>query len=106
MEETDEVGYQRSCRLCGSEIEEGSRSVKKEKVKDLFKSLYNITLSHDKRWLPKEVHYGCRQKLDYAKTRGNPPPPLKDFPPPTVPRKRKRLVECSNKVSSVVITRF
>ena len=95
MEEEDEPqSYENLCRLCGEGIEEGSRKVKKEKIANLFKRFYDVTINHDPKWLPRTVHYNCSSKLNYASKTEKAPPPLKTFPPLTAPRKkRKKLMD-------------
>ena len=97
MEEEDEPqSYENLCRLCGEGIEEGSRKVKKEKIANLFKRFYDVTINHDPKWLPRTVHFTCSNKLNYASKTEKAPPPLKTFPPLTGPRKkRKKLMDIS-----------
>ena len=100
MEGYDIESYKNLCRVCGEEIEEGSRTVKKEKVSNVMKSLYDVTVSHDVRWLPSLVHYKCKCRMEYANTAHKEPPNLKTFPPPTEKQKvqkRKSLMDLTKK---------
>ena len=46
MADDDEMeDYSDCCRFCGKLMEEGERKVKKEKVSDLVKKIFNVTCS-------------------------------------------------------------
>ena len=90
MADDDEMeDYSDCCRCCGKLMEEGERKVKKERVSDLVKKIFNVTYAHDAGWMPKCVYYLCKQKLEYSQQKkGRVAPDMFIFTPPT-PRCRR-----------------
>ena len=81
--------YSGCCRFCGKLMEEGERKVKKEKVSDLVKKIFDVTYAHDAGWMPNCVHYLCKKKLEYSQQKkGRIAPEMFIFLPPT-PRCRR-----------------
>ena len=58
----DPQDHSQSCRVCGKLIGEGVRKVKKGKLSDLLKKVYDVTVAHDENSLPNFVHFTCEKK--------------------------------------------
>ena len=51
MADDEMEDYSDCCRFCGKLMEEGERKVKKEKVSDLVKKIFDVTYAHDAGWM-------------------------------------------------------
>ena len=80
-EEDDPNDLSQSCRLCGQLIEDGVRKMKKGKLSDVLKRVYDLTVAHDPGHYLTFVHYNCNRKLLYSQQgNGRDVPDLYMFP--------------------------